>query len=249
MTFALTVLGTSGRFATAARACSSYLLELGDARVWLDAGGGSWRNLLSHVSFSDVDGVIVSHRHPDHTIDLFQLAYAIRYGLAEPLDRIPLWAPHETVDRIAAYDADIGEAFDVRVVAAGDVVDVAGAKVSFVRMAHPPETLGVRVERDGRVLAYSADSGPAADFDALAAGADVFVCEATLQNVDSLWEGHLSAAQAGTIAARVGARRLYLTHFKYGRDESVSLDEARAAAGAGVLVEIARDNERVEVGA
>lgn len=247
MTFAVTVLGTSGRFATAQRACSSYLLELDDARVWLDAGGGSWRNLLSHVRFADVDGVVITHRHPDHTTDVFQLAYALRYALTEPLERVPLWAPQETVDRLSAFDDDIGAAFDVHVVAAGDVVDVAGAKVSFVRMAHPPETLGVRVERGGHVLAYSADSGPAADFDTLARDADVFVCEATLQSSDTPWEGHLTAAQTGEIAARVGARRLYLTHFKYGRDEGRSLDEARAAAGDGVHVEIARDNERIEV--
>jgi ribonuclease BN (tRNA processing enzyme) len=101
------------------------------------------------------------------------------------------------------------------------------------------------VEYDGKLFAYSSDTGDSADFDALAAGADVFVCEATLQNSDDIWEGHLRASQAAGIARAIGARKLILTHLPPGRDLERSLAEARDVAEAEV--ELASDGRRLEV--
>ena len=64
--FAVTVLGSSGMFPTSERACAGYLVEIGDKKIWLDAGSGSWRNLVKTCSYAELDGVILTHRHPDH---------------------------------------------------------------------------------------------------------------------------------------------------------------------------------------
>jgi ribonuclease BN (tRNA processing enzyme) len=112
-------------------------------------------------------------------------------------------------------------------------------------MAHPVPTLGVRVTYGEKVIAFSSDTGDGADFEALAGSADVFVCEATSQDSDPLWEGHLRASQAGSIADRIGVKKLVLTHLPNGRDLEVSLAEARATAG-GVKVELAQDGARME---
>jgi ribonuclease BN (tRNA processing enzyme) len=247
VSFTVTVLGTSGRFATLERVCPGYLVDLGDEVIALDLGGGAWTNLLRHVDFRSLDGVVLSHRHPDHTIDLFQLLHARLFAFSEPLEPIPLWAPQETIDRAVAFYSTVTEGFDIRPIRAGDSLEIGTARLSFVQMAHPPETLGVRIEQGGVVLAYSADTGPDADFDTLAGGADVFICEATLQDADEPWSGHLSARQAGELASKVGVKRLVLTHLCYGKDDALSLAQAEAAAG-GVAVEIATDNMRIEVG-
>ncbi len=248
MSLAVTVLGSSAMFSTVERASSGYLLELGTERYLLDAGGGTYRNMLSSIEYQQVDGVILTHRHPDHTIDVFQLYHARQYGRPDPLPPIPLWAPAETIEKVTAFISEVDQSFELHTVGAGDAVDIAGAKVSFTQMAHPAETLGVRIERDEVVLAYSADTGPAADFHALASVADLFICEATFQDSDELWEGHLSAAQAARIAGDVGARKLLLTHLPAGRDLELSLREARAV-DAVANIELAYDGMRIEVGA
>lgn len=247
VTFDITVLGSSAMYASVERACSGYLLDIEGKKVILDMGGGVWRNLLPLCDFAGVDGILISHRHPDHTVDLFQMFHARRYGGAEALPTIPLWAPVETVERVVGFAKELDEAFDLHVVADGDTIDLFGAKTSFTRMAHPPETLGCRIEVDGSVFAYSADSGPAADFQRLAGDADLFICEATYQNVDEEWEGHLSAAQAAAIAAEAGVGRLVLTHLPHDRDPETSLSEARSTAG-DVDVRVAEDGLRLEVG-
>ena len=244
----VTILGSSGMFATTERACAGYLVDVGK-KVWLDAGAGTWRNLLSHISYSDLDGVILSHRHPDHTTDVLQAYHARVYGQATALSEIPLWAPQETLDHLSGFSKEIGEAFDLKPIGPGDTFELGGATFSFHEMAHVTPTLGVRIEVNGTCLAYSSDTGAGADFDALAHGADVFICEATSQDSDPIWEGHLRASQAGEIARRVGVKKLVLSHLRPGRDYDISLQEAKAAAGDEVRVQLAEDGLKIEVGA
>lgn len=245
MTTKLTILGSSARFGTTTRACSGYLLEIDGHRLWLDAGGGTWSNLLARCAYVDVEGVVVTHRHPDHVIDVFQMEHALLYGPRGPQPPMPLWAPAETLDALTAFKEL--DAFDSFAVAGGESIEFAGATLRFVSMAHPPETVGVRVETADGVLAYSADSGEDADFGALAGGADLFVCEASNQDSDEIWEGHLRASQAGRIASEAGVRRLVLTHLPAERDLDLSLAQARATAG-DLPVELAADGDVHEVG-
>jgi ribonuclease BN (tRNA processing enzyme) len=245
VTLAVTVLGCSGMFATAERACSGYLLEIDDRRLWLDAGAGTWQRLLRHVHYRDLGGVMLTHRHPDHTSDFFMAFHARDFGEIQPLPRIPLWAPQETLDTLCGFDSSLDDAFEPRTIADGDSIEIFGAEFSFVSMSHPPETLGVRVEHAGKVLAYSADTGPGADFERLAGRADLFLCEATLVG-DKQWEGHLNAGQARAVAERVGARRLLLTHLPPEREPSASLAEA-GPVGADLQLELASEDRRIEV--
>lgn len=247
MSLAVTVLGSSGIFATVERACSGYLVELSGKKLWLDGGPGTWRNLISSCDYAQLDGILVSHRHPDHTSDVFMAFHARKYGRSAPLPPIPLWGPAEALERMTAYITDLDDAFDLTEIAAGEVIDALDAKLSFVEMAHPPETVGVRIEHAGGVFAYSADTGPEADFHTLASSADLFVCEATLQDADELWEGHLRASQAARISEDVECGRLVLTHLPPGRDHGLSLQEARAASPA-CAIGLANDGDRLEVG-
>jgi ribonuclease BN (tRNA processing enzyme) len=235
-------------YATRERACSGYLLEVGGRNVWLDAGAGTWRNLIRYIDYADIHGIVLTHQHPDHTSDVFQAFHARNYGDKAPLPSIPLWAPRATLQALTAFNPSIEESFDLAEIAEGGSFEFAGATFSFTRMAHPVETLGVRVAAGDAVLAYSADSGVSADFDALASGADLFICEATFQDSDEAWTGHMSASQAAGLAARVGAAQLLLTHLPPGRDLGLSLAQAHAA-GDGVPIQLADDGQRFEVGA
>ena len=248
MSFSVTVLGTSGMFATTERACAGYLVQVAGKNVWLDAGAGTWRHLLTHIAYEEIDAVILTHRHPDHTSDIFIADHAFQYGGPEPLPAVPLWAPAEALEYVQAFAPDIEASFTLTAVHAGEAVDIEGAKVSFVEMAHPPETVGVRIEHEGGVFAYSADTGAEADFHALAGGADVFVCEATLQDADEVWEGHLRGSQAARIFQDLASKRLVLTHLPPGRDHGLSLQQA-LDVDPGAPVSLATDGDRLAVGA
>lgn len=245
MNLKVTVLGSSGMFATRERACAGYLVEVDGYRLLMDAGGGAWQRLLAQIDYPELDAVILSHRHPDHTIDVFQAFHARHYG-QPALDPIPLWAPGETLDRICAYSNEIDQSFDLNVVKAGDSVPIAGTSFSFHEMAHPCETVGIRIESEAGTVAYSSDTGPDGNHASLASDADVFLCEATYQDSDNTWEGHMRASQAAETASRLNVRKLVLTHLPPGRDHGLSLAEAQAVAD-GLEVQLAADGLALEI--
>lgn len=107
----------------------------------------------------------------------------------------------------------------------------------------------VSVARPGQRVAVVMDTGRCAGAAALAAGVDLLVCEATYAEEESALAasyGHLTAGQAGALAADGKVRRLVLTHFsqRY-RDVSPLLAEARATYDGDVAV--AEDLDRIGV--
>lgn len=233
MGLAVTVLGCSGSYPGPGGACSGYLVRGAGATVWLDAGSGTLANLQRHAALGEVDAVVLSHEHPDHWSDVegFRVACAFHLGRTG----VPVYAPAGLRDRLSG---DPAPTFDWRVVAGGDRVRVGGLALSFSRTDHPPETLAVRVDGDGRSLAYSADTGAGWSLAALGPGVDLALCEATYLADREGLAGHLSARQAGAGAARAGVGRLLLTHLWPTVDPAAA--EAEAALAYGGPVDVAR---------
>lgn len=86
--------------------------------------------------------------------------------------------------------------------------------------------------RPGRSFALIMDTRPCAAALELARGADLVVCESTFLAAEADLAdryGHMTAAQAATVAAEAGARHLVLTHFSQRHpDERVFAAEAKA---------------------
>lgn len=78
-TLSLMVLGSGGPLPPAGRASSSYLIFTdGQARVLIDAGGGAFQRFAtSGANIKDLDIVLLSHLHVDHTADLSAFIKAI----------------------------------------------------------------------------------------------------------------------------------------------------------------------------
>lgn len=233
------VIGSSGTAPTAINPGSGYLVSSGDSRVLLDAGPGVVGALAGVVDPYDLDAVVLSHRHPDHCTDIFALYHYLAYG-DRPVDGLPVFAPPGLAEAAAAFvEADAGSAwhvvFDWRL-ATGDAV-IGDLTLRFGEASHSVPAAVVRVESEEGSVAYTGDTGPGGDVVALAAGVDVLLCEATFQ--DHTHDGfpfHLSASQAGEIAAEAGVRRLVLTHLRSTLDPARSVAEAAATFGGEVLV-------------
>ena len=121
-------------------------------------------------------------------------------------------------------------------------LDVAGRRVTVGQVSRP---------RRGQRFAFIMDTRLCDAVFALADGTDMLVCEATFlaDNAALAPEyGHLTAAQAGRIAAESGARLLVLTHFsqRYGHADAWRFADEAAASFGGEIV-VAADLSRVPV--
>jgi len=106
------------------------------------------------------------------------------------------------------------------------------------QLPHMLPNLGLRLEADGSVLAYTGDTGPSPEVGRLAEDADLLLAEATYADeVPADSRAHLSsAAVAGDHAAAARARRLLLVHLQPGTDPEAALAAARSRCEAEVLV-------------
>src|SRR6201994_2844629 len=237
----LTIIGCSGSFPGPESPASSYLLEAEGFRLLLDLGNGALGVLQRHAGLYEIDAVALSHLHVDHCIDMASYWVARRSAPGGPQPSLPVYAPDRAAERLTlAYglEADPGpgmtDAFTFHTLAPG-TRPIGPFRVTTARMAHPVETYGFRIEHGGRVLAYSADTGPADALVDLARGADLLLSEATfLEEPDLPPDLHLTGRQAGEHAARAGVRHLALTHISPDTDKQRSFAEAEAVYGGRI---------------
>lgn len=239
----MTVLGCSGTHVGPDRMCSSYLVEADGYRLVIDMGNGSLSNLQRLLDVSDVDAVLVSHLHPDHFADLYSLYYALRFHEGGPLS-VPVYGPAdamEVVSRLVRGDDQFGQTLRFEVARAGDILELGPLRVTLFAAAHPVETLASRVEYDGKVLAYSADSAFSPALTECARDADLFVCDCSwLERQRPLPEGvHMTGLEAGRQATQAGAGRVMVTHVFPSNDAEEVAAEVRKSFSGEVLV--ARD--------
>ena len=115
--------------------------------------------------------------------------------------------------RALAGGHDLAPTLDWHLITDGDSVAIGDQQWRFSRTDHPVETLAPRVDSGGRSFAFSADTGEDWSFARLGGGIDLALCEATFLHRDLVSPSpHLSALQAGAMAADAGVGRLLLTH-------------------------------------
>ena len=246
----LTIVGCAGSFPGPDSPASCYLVEHDGHRIVLDMGNGAFGHLQRHADVYAVDGVVLSHLHADHCLDITSYYVARKYHPDGPKPVIPVLGPTGTADRMArAYDLPPEEGmhgeFDFHDHCA--VTEIGPFRISTTRVNHPVETYAIRVEAGGRSLVFSGDTGVCEPLVDLARGADLALFEASfLSRYADLPENlHLTAAQAADHANRAGVDRLVLTHLVPWTPQDETLEEAAAVfqgalalAAPGLAVEL-----------
>jgi ribonuclease Z len=175
---------------------------------------------------------------------LSHLVPTVGYRLVEPDGRRML--PDELAAR-GVTGPDISRLQRDGRLAVGDQMEGGGQLVTLDQVSEP---------RRGQHFAFIMDTRLCDAAFELAEGADMLVCESTFADADAALArdyGHLTAGQAGRIAAEAGARLLVLTHFSQRyesqRSESQTADPLwrDAAAAFGGEIVLAQDLDRIAV--
>lgn len=225
----VTVLGCGGTYAEPGNACSGYLLRTNRTAVAVDLGPGTLANLQRHLDLVDLDGIVLTHEHPDHWTDLPVARNVFRYVLDR--SAIPVVTTAGTRALAAPFAAD--DTFAWTTVTDGATATIGDLQLRFSRTDHPVETLAVWAEGDGASFLYSSDTGPGWSPTAFGARPDLALIEATFDHEHAA-HLHLTAAEAGRAAAAVGARRLVITHLLPGTDPDQQVAAAEATFGGPV---------------
>jgi phosphoribosyl 1,2-cyclic phosphate phosphodiesterase len=254
----LTLLGTGTSFGVPQIGCGCAVCRSADPRdkrsragALVEAGGSTilidtppeLRLQLIAGGISQVDAVLYTHEHADHTNGIDDLRmFSVRQRRA-----LPVYGPSETLERLQAsfsyifddvrpYEGTSKPSLALHAIEPGTIVDVAGVPVLPLAFRHGHlRVFGYRIGG----LAYVTDvkSIPAAERSRLQ-GLDVLV-------LNALWwrphPTHLSIGEAIETAQSLGARRTYLTHLTHETghaDLAAQLPDGIYPAYDGLTVEV-----------
>ena len=236
------VLGSGGPELSDQRASSGYLVwQDGRARILVDMGPGSMlRYEQSGARVEDLDVILLTHLHVDHSADLPAL---IKGSFFTERDRdLPIYGPTgnalmpDTVAFVQSMFADPAGAYrylsgyltgdeafrllphDVSAegTAVQPVVAGQGYTITAAPVHHGPiPALAYRVDIGGRSIAFSGDmNGDKHTLPRLAAGVDVLVAHhAVPQDAAGVARNlHMPPSVIGEIAAAAGVKQLVLSH-------------------------------------
>lgn len=251
----VTFLGTGAAIPTPTRNVSAALVVHGDTRILVDCGEGTGRQLLRYADAELVDVVFITHAHTDHLLGLAGLVRtATVQGAPPPRVHAPGAAAAQVKQVLDLVRDELSEQVLVHPLQPGERVTVRSLTISCFPTRHRGPSLGYVVEsRDGGSVArvvFTGDTRPSGDTVRAAAGADLLVHEATFcedERDRAAATGHSTAAEAATVAAEAGVKRLVLTHLsaRYAEDPRAVEREAGARFPGAV---VARDGLRIALG-
>lgn len=254
----LTVIGSAGSFPGPGNPASCHLLEHEGQRILLDLGNGAFGELQRRIDVLVDDclaGVVLSHLHADHCLDMCSLHVARTYRPSGPMPSLPVIAPRGADVRLARANgmADrpgMTDRFTFLDHVDGGSHRLGPFTITSARMAHPVEAYAVRVEAGGSSITYSGDTGATDALVRLARDTDLAIFESSWTEPRAgekprPTDLHMSGREAGQHARRAGARRLLLTHVVPWADPDLVLAEARSAFDGPL--ELARPGSVVDV--
>ena len=220
MSVSLTFLGSGDAFGSDGRFQTCLALRGGAATVLVDCGASSLIAMKRFgVAPGEVAAVVLSHLHGDHFAGLPFLILDGQFSRRiSPLLVAGPPGVQERVERAMEVlfpgSSRVERRFAVEYVELAPRVPAVlpGARVTAFAVEHPSgaPSYALRVEYGGRTLAYSGDTEWTDTLVETARDADCFVCEA--YTFDRKLRFHLDYATVRAQTARLGARRIVLTH-------------------------------------
>lgn len=244
----VTIVGSGTAVPRLSRRQSCVVVRAGGETLVFDLGSGAVRGMVrAGLDPYAVDRVFFTHFHPDHTVDVVPLMFAIKYGAEEEREKpLHLCGPEpfrgffEKITEVwgewmlGDYPTEI-TALPHRCPAP---VEFAGLGLSWAPAEHRPESIAYRLDGDDdSAFVYTGDTEYAASVVQLARGAHTLLVECSFPDAMAV-PGHLTPSGAATIAREAGVERVVLTHI-YPPAEDLDLVEEvkRGFDGEVILAE------------
>ncbi len=231
----LTVLGAGPAYTNRPGALgAAYLLEHAGTRLVLDLGQGTFAPLAATLDPSTLDGIVVSHLHPDHFVDLVPLRHYLRWEFRPPR-RLRVVGPRDLANRLDALHATPGfaaDALDTEALADGKRFTVGSLEIETRRVYHTDDSYAFRVAVAGAStgFVYTGDCGRAEDVVPLACPGDTLLSEVSFgPGPGDPGAAHLDGPSVGWLADRTRVSRVLLTHLQMGFDRDETVDSVRSA--------------------
>lgn len=214
----LVVLGAGTALPVPGKSPAGHLLWVDGTPMLFDIGPGTIARLsTAGVSYQDLEYLLLTHHHSDHTLDLVTLLQAN--------DSTPGWTRERALHLIGCpgtrdfYDGLMRLYSGIAPQTYPFKLDEIGTEtrafpfgtLQAAFTGHTNNSVAYRLQAAGKTFVYSGDATDTPDLIALARDADLFLCECSFPSGWASAE-HLNAEQVGRLAQAAGVKQLVLTH-------------------------------------
>lgn len=221
MTAKITFAGTGDAFGSGGRFNTCFLVETQDLCFAIDFGASSLIALNAlGIHHNKIDVILLTHIHGDHCGGVSSLMMDAMLG-AKRTTPITIAGPRDTKARLPGIQEALfpgslamNPKFDVEVI---DIEvmkpqDVRGLKVTTYPAIHTEATnpTSMRIEFDGKVIAYTGDTAWTDHIPELARGADVLISECYFHQKPVPF--HMNYPDLKSRWDELEAKRVILTH-------------------------------------
>ncbi len=212
------LLGTGTAIPIESHSPSGMVVKAAGLNLLLDIGPGTLGRLrLAGLDCGGIDHLLLTHLHPDHTLDLATLLLVYNYapnaertapfsitgcrGLQDFLKRMIDLYPEVAPVSFLLQLREVRE----------ESITIGSLNVTVAPTGHTPDSIAYRLDDGAHSFVYSGDCAPTGDLARLAEGADLLVSECSFP---SGWntEDHLTPDTLGEIARGAGVKSLIATH-------------------------------------
>ena len=212
----VTVLGMWGGFPQPGEATSGYLLETQNSKVLLDCGSGVVGQLLKYCDINQLDAVVISHYHADHSCDVGVLQYArlVHQAMSGLSKCLPIYGfDHSDFVRLS-YIREQQPITEGVLYEANQSFSIGDMTFIPFRTLHAVPCHGFRVISPEGTICYTADGGFTEQQIEAAAEVDLLISEANFSHEHvAMAEGnHMTGTQVGMLAKQANVKKVLLTH-------------------------------------
>lgn len=213
-------IGSGDAFGSGGRFNSAYYIKCSQAKLLMDCGGTTLVGLKKfNIPVDDLDAVLISHLHGDH---FGGLPYILCELLVSGKRKKPLTiiGPEDTEARTKEAlncfypGIPIRPGSPVRFVTyiAEEVLNLNSIKITPYTAIHSSKTNPhcFRIEGDGKVLAYSGDSGWTDNLLTISEHADLFICEGSFYEIP--FKQHIRIKDLLGKLDQITAKKIVITH-------------------------------------
>jgi ribonuclease BN (tRNA processing enzyme) len=220
----LTILGSGVMFPTKERFPSAFLIEIKETKILFDCGHETIARLVKlGVDPREIDGIFISHFHPDHFGDAFNLVISCSVGNGyQKKDNLKLvfWGPEGLQERYKKwreiYWPEPDEEYPLEFFEGPGKYSFNGIEFEIFPIYHVPwfKSVGIRLKANDKTLVFPGDVGSVHNFENLVrevGGADLMLIESGYPNPTA---NHFTLEQAKDLALKAGVKKTIIVHIQ-----------------------------------
>jgi len=211
----LVCLGTGTSIPSLKRSSSAYIISTKAHRILIDIGPSVVRRMLEcGYTVNDIDTIILTHFHVDHTADLATFLFACNYGIEPRLKQLLLIGGpgiRTFFKRLATlYPWIKPNNYSVRIKRMSqDLLHLDDLTICTECMRHNRESIGIRIE-EKKSITFSGDTDYTKRLESLAQDTDLFVVECSFP--ERKVKGHLNLTLLEKLVEKAHPKKVLISH-------------------------------------